>query len=570
MSYKENMMSDNPLILDRVFEHEAAQRDLVFMTQPVGGGRVADITWGEAVGEARRMAGYLREQGLQPGARVAMLAKNSAHFIVAELAIWMAGGATVAIFPTEAAQNVRYVLEHSEASLLFVGRLDTWEQQRGGVPAELPRIALPLAPDSCAANGCKLWNDIIARTPPLPGRPARADDELAMILYTSGSTGQPKGVMQTFGSISRRVVAGLADTEVQIPDGTPRRILSYLPLAHAYERGAVECPILYSGDGHIFFADTLASFADDLRRARPTVFVSVPRLWLKFQQGVLAAMPAAQLDALLDNPATAAAVGRKVLAGLGLDEVRLAVSGSAPISISLLNWYRRLGLNLVEGYGMTEDFAYSHRTTAQFCEPGYVGVPSPGVQVRLDEDGEILIKSPGTLAGYYKRPDLNAQCFTEDGFFRTGDMGEQRPDGQLRITGRKKELFKTAKGKYVAPAPIENLLNAHPMVEQSMVSGVGQPAPYALIMLNELLRPRTCEPAARDRIESELARLLHETNESLLSHERLARLVITNESWSIENGCLTPTMKIKRSRLEALAEPAVSGWYASPGPVIWA
>ena len=481
-------MNTNPLILDRIYEHEVAQRDVVFMTQPVGGGQLVDITWGQAVGEARRMAAYLREQGLQPGARVAMLAKNSAHFIIAEIAIWIAGGATVAIFPTESAENVRYVLEHSEASLLFIGRLDNWPQQRSGVPAGLPCIALPLAPDVCAAEGCADWRDIVARTAPLSGRPTRAEDELAMLLYTSGSTGQPKGVMQTFGSISRRVEAGLTDLDVQLPDGTARRILSYLPLAHAYERGAVECPILFSGEGHIFFADSAATFAEDLKRARPTVFVSVPRLWLKFQQGVLAGMPGAQLDALLDNPATAPAVGRKVLAGLGLDEVRLAVSGSAPIPVELLTWYRRLGLNLVEGYGMTEDFAYSHRTTAKFCEPGYVGVPSPGVQVRLDEDGEILIKSPGALVGYYKRPDLNAQCFTEDGFFRTGDLGEQRPDGQLRITGRKKELFKTSKGKYVAPAPIENRLNAHPMIEQSMVSGVGQPAPYAMVMLNEYLQ----------------------------------------------------------------------------------
>jgi long-chain acyl-CoA synthetase len=560
----------DPLILDRIYEHEASQPGLVFMTQPVGSGQVVDITWGQAIDEARRMAAHLRELGLMRGDRVAMLAKNSAHFIIAEMAIWIAGGTTVAIFPTESAENIRYVMEHSEARVLFVGRLDNWEQQRSGVPAGVSCIALPLAPAACKANGCSDWNEIVSRTAPLQGRPARDAEDLAMILYTSGSTGHPKGVMQSFAGVTRRIEAGLSDLDVQLPEGTARRVLSYLPLAHAYERAAIECPILHSGEGHIFFVDTLATFAEDLRRARPTVFCSVPRLWLKFQQGVLAGMPAAQLDALLDNPATSAAVGRKVLAGLGLEEVRLAVSGSAPISVELLTWYRRLGLNLVEGYGMTEDFAYSHRTTPQFCEPGYVGVPSPGVQVRLDEDGEILIKSPGALVGYYKRPDLNAECFTEDGFFRTGDLGEQRPDGQLRVTGRKKELFKTAKGKYVAPAPIENRLNAHPMIEQSMVSGVGQPAPFAMVMLNEFLRPRLAEPATRKQIEADLSELLRITNESLVSHERLSRLVITREPWSIENGCLTPTLKIKRSRLEALAEPVVNSWYAAPGPVIWA
>ena len=285
---------------------------------------------------------------------------------------------------------------------------------------------------------------------------------------------------------------------------------------------------------------------------------------------ILATTPAEKLDDMLDDPAMAKAVGRKVLAGLGLDEVRLAVSGAAPIPPALLDWYRRLGLNMIEGYGMTEDFAYSHRTTEGLRMPGYVGVPSPGVEVRISEDGEVLIKSPGQLVGYYKQPDLNADSFTHDGFFRTGDRGERRSDGQLKITGRVKEQFKTAKGKYVVPAPIENRLNAHAMVELSMVSGVGQPAPYALIVLDEHLRPRVGDAAVRARIESELSALLRDTNEGLATHERLHKLVVAREPWSIENGCLTPTMKIKRSRIEAAVAAQVDAWYAAPNAVLWA
>jgi long-chain acyl-CoA synthetase len=558
------------LILDRIYEHEIARGDTVFLSQPVGGGQVIDMTWRGMLEEARRVAAHLRERGLQAGDRVALLAKNSAHFIVAELAIWMAGGTTVAIFPTESAHTVRYVLDHSEARLLFVGKLDCFEQQQSGIPPGLALIALPLAPDACLGERCERWDDIVARTAPMSGRPQRLETDLAMLLYTSGSTGQPKGVMQTFGSVTRRCVATLADPSLQLPVGVPRRMLSYLPLAHCYERAAVACLGLYAGDARIFFSESLPSFLEDLKRARPTVFVSVPRLWLKFQQSVLAKMQAAQLDALLDCPDTAAATGRRVLASLGLDEVRFAVSGSAPIAPPLLNWYRRLGLNLIEGYAMTEDFAYSHRTTPQFCEPGYVGVPAPGVEARLAEDGEILIKSPCAMVGYYKRPDLDAESFTEDGFFRTGDLGEQRADGQLRITGRKKELFKTAKGKYIAPAPIENLLNSHAMVELSIVSGVGKPAPYGMVILNEQVRPRLTEPALRRQVECDLGVLLQEINQSLANHERLALLVIAAEPWSVDNGCLTPTLKIKRGRIEALAAPWVDTWYSSPGPVIWA
>jgi long-chain acyl-CoA synthetase len=259
-----------------------------------------------------------------------------------------------------------------------------------------------------------------------------------------------------------------------------------------------------------------------------------------------------------------------VLKGLGLDQVRYAASGSAPIPAELIVWYQRLGLNLFEGYGMTEDFAYSHASTEKYGAPGYVGVPLPGVEVRLAEDGEILIKSPGQFVGYYKRPDLNAQAFTEDGFFRTGDQGEQGPDGLLRLTGRVKELFKTTKGEYVAPVPIENRLNAHPMVELSLVSGVGQPAAYAMVVLAEDLRARLAEAGVRAQVEGELRRLLGEINQSVAAHERLHMIVVANEPWSIENGFLTPTMKIRRGRIESAVAYAVENWYATGRPVHWA
>jgi long-chain acyl-CoA synthetase len=553
------------LILDHVYRHAAAHPERVFLTQPLGGGAVADLTWGQVLDESRRMAQHLRERGLLPGARVAMLAKNSAHFIVAELAIWMAGATTVAIFPTESADNLRYVLEHCEASLLFVGRLDSWANQAAGVPPGVPQIALPLS----AASGIDTWDDVVQRTEPIAGRPQRAADDLAMILYTSGSTGQPKGVMQTFASISAVAEAIAAERIAEYGD-SPDRVLSYLPLAHCYERAWVECAALVAGDSHLYFAESLATFGDDLKRARPTSFISVPRLWSKFQQGVLAKMPAAQLDAMLDNPATAASVGRKVLEGLGLDQVTRAGSGSAPIPADLIRWYRRLGLNLLEGYAMTEDFALSHVSTQADHAPGCVGKPFAGVQAKFAEDGEILIKSPGTMAGYYKRPDLNAECFTEDGFFRTGDLGELTPAGLLRLTGRKKELFKTAKGKYVAPAPIENLLNAHAMVELSMVSGVGQPSAYAVVVLDEMLRPRTADPAVRAEVSAALAQLLDEVNSTLNSHEQLQMLVVAREPWSIDNGCLTPTMKIKRSRIEAQVAPLLDSWFGTEAPVLWA
>jgi long-subunit acyl-CoA synthetase (AMP-forming) len=287
-----------------------------------------------------------------------------------------------------------------------------------------------------------------------------------------------------------------------------------------------------------------SGFVADLR-ARP-MFISVPRLWAKFQHGVLAKMPARKLDFLLSLPIIGNIVRKKVLTGLGLNHVRLAGSGSAPIPPELIAWYHKLGLNLLEGYAMSEDFAYSHLSKENMHKPGYVGVPFPGVEVRISEEHEVLIKSPGQMVGYYKRPDLNAEAFTADGFFRTGDLGERDPSGLLKLTGRLKELFQDRQGKYVAPAPIENLINAHPVVEMSLVSGVGHPAAFAMVVLSEDLRPKVGDPTVRAEVEAQLKEVLADVNRRVAEYEQLRMLVVVSDPWSIENGLLTPTMKIKR------------------------
>ena len=558
-------MAKPKLILDYVYDHESKLADRVYLTQPTGGGQVVDYTWRQTLDQARRMAAHIKAQGLEPGARVALLSKNCAHFFMAELAIWMAGCTTVAIFPTETAETIGYVLEHSGASLLFVGKLDTWTQQQPGIPASLPCISFPLAPK----NSYEQWDAIVARTQPMTGRIARDGKDIAILLYTSGSTGTPKGVMHSFERITKVAENIAKDIKSRIGDIDDNRILSYLPLAHVFERAWVESMSFVDGKTHVYFAESLDTFVADLNRARPTTFISVPRLWLKFQQGVFAKMPPKKLNRLLSIPILSGIVKRKVLKNLGLDQALLAGSGSAPIPAELISWYQRLGLNMIEGYAMSEDFAYSHNSTPEINAPGCVGVPLPGVEVRISEEGEILIKSPGQLVGYYKRPDLDAEVFTADGFFRTGDRGERRADGLLKITGRVKELFKTSKGEYVAPAPIENSLNAHPLVEMSMVSGLGQPAAYAMVVLAEDVRPKQKDAAFRKDVETQLAQLLKDVNASLVSHEKLQMIVVAQQPWTIENGFLTPTMKIRRARIEGDVSSKVDAWYVGSSKVQW-
>jgi long-subunit acyl-CoA synthetase (AMP-forming) len=308
---------------------------------------------------------------------------------------------------------------------------------------------------------------------------------------------------------------------------------------------------------------------EDLRRARPTIFMSVPRLWLKFQQGVFQKFPAKKLDRLLRIPIVRNLVRKKVLEGLALDQVRLAGSGSAPLPAELIDWYERLGLKILEGYGMTEDFAYSHLSTPEKRRSGYVGVTPSGVETRISESGEVLVKSPGNMMGYYKQPEMTTECYTEDGFFKTGDRGEYSPDGLLKITGRVKELFKTSKGKYVAPVPIENLLNADSYIELACVSGVGRPACYSVLQLGEEWRDKMDDDVVRSEITKHLQSLLDAVNQQVESYEQLQFLVIPRDRWDISNNFLTPTLKIKRDVIEAAYEPFLDDWYASGQKIIW-
>jgi long-subunit acyl-CoA synthetase (AMP-forming) len=546
------------LVLQAAIEREKRHPERVFMTQPVNG-EVIDYTWGETLDQARRMAAYLRSLDLPPNSNIALISKNCAHFIIAELAIWMAGHCTVALYPTLNADTVSYILDHSESKLLFVGKLDDWDHMKEGVPGDMPIIALPLAPE----NDYPKWDEIITAQTPISDDPVWPEDQRALICYTSGSTGRPKGVAHTFGSIS--APAQLQGSVLDINESD--RIISYLPLAHVMERALVEAGSIYQGV-HIFFAEELDTFLQDMHRARPTLFISVPRLWLKFQSGVFKKFPEKKLDRMLKVPILRTMVRRKVLDGLGLGSVRLAASGSAPIPPDLIRWYDKLGLPIMEGYGMTEDFAYSHMSTLDKRAPGAVGAPATEVDCRISDGGEIEIKSPGLMQGYYKQPDLTAEVLTEDGYFKTGDRGVYE-NGLLRITGRVKELFKTSKGKYVAPVPIENLLSADGMIEQSCVSGSGRPACYATLQLSEGLRDRYDDPGFRAEATAHFEALVESINAQVEGYEALQFVAVVRDEWQVENNFLTPTLKIKRDVIEEAYEPLLDQWYSSGQKVVW-
>jgi long-subunit acyl-CoA synthetase (AMP-forming) len=305
-----------------------------------------------------------------------------------------------------------------------------------------------------------------------------------------------------------------------------------------------------------------------LQRARPTALFGVPRFWTKFLMGVYSKIPEKRLDFLLGLPFIGKRVGHKVLAGLGLDALRIALSGAAPVPQTLLRWYQKLGLDVLEVYGMTESCGYSHIGLPGQNKPGWIGKPCPEVEVRIEPSGEVLVRSGATMLGYFKEPEKTAEAITEDGFLRTGDKGEEDAEGNLRLTGRLKEIFKTSKGKYVAPAPIENRLAVHARIEQVCVVGDGLSAPLGLCVLSAVGQ-QDAKGSARAGLHSSLEKLLEEVNGVLDRHERLRRLVVVKDSWAVENGFLTPTLKIKRNMIEAAYGARFAEWSERSEAVLW-
>jgi long-chain acyl-CoA synthetase len=273
---------------------------------------------------------------------------------------------------------------------------------------------------------------------------------------------------------------------------------------------------------------------------------------------------------LLKLPILNGVVKKKVLSALGLQDCIFAAGGAAPMPLELLRWYARLGLRLAEGYGMTENLGATHITEGGLDAAGTVGRPYEAVQCRIDPaNGEIQCKTPWTMLGYYKQPELTRQVLTDDGWLQTGDKGAVDAQGRLKITGRVKDLFKTSKGKYVAPAPIEDKLVMNAAVEACCVTGANLGQPLALLMLNADAAKKAQDSAGKAELEASLTAHLASINETLDPHEQLDCLVLMTEPWSVDNDLITPTFKVKRNRVEDLFAKNYDTWVGSRKKVIW-
>ncbi|EKG85177.1 AMP-binding enzyme family protein [Vibrio paracholerae HE-16] len=508
-----------------------------------------EFTYADVADKALRLVSALRALGAEPGDKVALISKNCAEWFICDLAMMLGDYISVPIFPTAGSETIDYCLEHSESKILIVGKLDD-SKATTHVLAERSNLISISLPYPSAAKCQYEFQTLIKQHQPSEERPTHFDEKLMSIVYTSGTSGQPKGAMLTYGAFTWSAQQLINHIGIEEND----RLFSYLPLAHITERVYIFGSSIIGGV-LTAFPESLDTFIEDVKMHRPTLFISVPRLWTLFQQRIQDKLPQKKLNILLKIPFVNSLIKRKLADGLGLDQARVLGCGSAPVSPALLEWYRSVGLNITEAWGMTESFAYSTLNYPFRADKiGTVGNAGPGIELKIAEDEEILVRSKGLFAGYYKNDTATAESFNDDGWLHTGDIGSLDSEGYLTIQGRKKDTFKTAKGKFVAPVPIEKKLFEYSRVEMMCLIGSGLPAPILLAV------PHNFPHFDRARYERTTQKVIARINSELESHEQIKGVLMIKDPWSIDNGILTPTLKIKRHVLEKKYHDVGQNW----------
>lgn len=544
-------------VLTDFLRHEKATPDKILFNQPLDKGK-RTWTFQQAGQEIRSIVAGLKSLGLQPGDHVALISKNCAEWIMSDIAIMMGGYVSIPLYPTLGAKSIEPILRHSDSKAVIIGKLDDYSTQKEGIPVGIARIGIK----SYGIEETHTWEDWVESMPPTDYVHDWKREDLLTIIYTSGTTGMPKGVMHAMSHFDDTVNVALKG--LAIDKNLPARMFSYLPLSHIAERIGIENMGMHLGSEY-YFAQSLDTFGENLAEAQPTLFFAVPRIWAKFREKIEEKLPPSKLNTLLKIPLLNTVIKNSIKKKLGLKSATHIFSGAAPISIDLLEWFDKLDVRILQAYGMTEDSIYAHFNRNNANKLGSVGIPFDGLEVKIDAtSGEIRVKSPGNTLGYYKEPGLTAELFDEEGYLRTGDIGERDAKGFLTITGRVKDQFKTDKGKYIAPAPIEMMLLANTDIEGVCVVGMGVPQPLALIVPSQAGLGKT-----REALSSSLTATLNEVNSKLESFERIEKAVVMKEPWTVENNLMTPTMKVKRNEVEKIHLSRYVEWYKLSEKIIW-
>ncbi|WP_257458546.1 AMP-dependent synthetase/ligase [Archangium lipolyticum] len=562
------------------------------------GGRWEDVTWGHILEDVKALSAGLLARGVKPGDRVAIFADTSLRWVVCDLAIYAARAITVPIYASNTPDEVRYILNHSESSLVFVDHDEKTPKQAGRATrlrqklAECPSVREVVLFEGPASGDAELTlEDLMAR-----GREAHAArpesfeervrsmkaDDICSIIYTSGTTGDPKGVLLTHGNWAYEA-NGVKRIGVMAPTDA---VMMFLPLAHSF--GQVVKASWLSMGFRMVFAESTDKLLANLAETRPTILPAVPRVFEKVYNGVVANGSSAPglkgrlfrwafslfdeyVEAKLQGrepPQLGLALARKLVFSkvrAALDEklggnMRLFISGGAPLSRKIAYFFELLGFKVLEGYGLTETSAATCVNLPEKIKIGTVGPPLPGTEVKIAPDGEILIRGPGVMKGYYKDDAATAEDLEPDGWYHTGDIGEVDAEGYVRITDRKKDIIVTAGGKNIAPQNLENTLKTFPLISQAVVHGDKRKYLVALITVAEeparkLLTDKGVTPGSyaelcrRPELRAAVQEILDKVNSGLPSYSTLKRFAVMDADFSQETGELTPSLKVKRKHV---------------------
>jgi long-chain acyl-CoA synthetase len=574
------------------------------------GGRWEDVTWGRVLEDVKALSAGLIAQGVKPGDRVAIFADTSLQWVECDLAISAAQAVTVPIYASNTPDEVRYILNHSEASLVFVDHDEKTARQAGRATrlrqrlAECPGVRKVILFEGQASGDTELTlAELLAR-----GREAHAarpeafeervrsvkQEDLCNILYTSGTTGDPKGVLLTHGNWAYEAT-GVRAIGMMAPSDS---VMMFLPLAHSFGQ-AVKAAWVSMGF-RLVFAESTDKLLANLAETRPSILPAVPRVYEKVYNGVVSnslSTPGLKgrllrwAFSLFDEYVEAKTQGRephhlglalarklvfsKVRATL--DEklggnMRLFISGGAPLSRKIAWFFDLLGYKVLEGYGLTETSAAACVNLPEKIRIGSVGPPLPGTEVKIAPDGEILIRGPGVMRGYYKNEAATQADLEPDGWYHSGDIGEVDAEGYVRITDRKKDIIVTANGKNVAPQNLENTLKTFPLISQAMVHGDKRKYLVALITVAEeparkLLSDKGGTPGSyaelcrRPEIQAAVQEILDKVNTELPSYSTLKRFAVMDADFSQETGELTPSLKVKRKHVSLKYKAILDGLY---------
>ncbi len=576
---------------EKFFEQSGIRRDhKAFYYCRTRDSKWVSMTWKRYREEVCLLASWFLSQGVGKGSKIAILSGNCPEWMIADLAILSIGAVSIPVYATSSPSDVTYILEHSGAEFLLVDHLDRIAYlQKTKLKSIVSFDKASKKQAEPFASTVTSLSTILHEVKNTVEAPVELEsDDIATIIYTSGTTGKPKGVIHTHGNLAESMAATY--DILDHPNNEVDRFFSFLPLSHVAERQLVEIGSIMTGS-EVAFARSVDTLGEDLLRCRPTILLCVPRLWEKIyekvQAGLLTASPvkrtvfalaralgeqriagdmiSKEKDQSLGGIVSDVLVGKKLRTRLGLDRCRMLITGAAPTRPEVMRFFASFGMMIREVYGLTENLCLGVLNDAHEVVIGSCGKPFPGNDMQIAEDGEIMFRAPWMFKGYYKNPEATKEVLHSDGWFATGDLGAIDHEGRLRIVGRKKELLKTSGGKYVAPVPIEDSLKANPIIRDAMIIGDDKKYCVALISLDET------QPAASkaDQLKEELKKLLKQVNEPLASFESIKRVGVIKEGFTIENGALTPTLKVKRNVVAKQKEQFIDKLYESDDVIVY-